>query len=219
MAPNLQRLLLTLLFFPTDVRNHVANHLRPVFKCLTRTGNRLISTNIDVLNAESEKRSKCRNIALDRAVWLNCDKSALCSKSLTLLLNDSSVIRIDFRNHHRNIRSPSMSRVVRYYRSLKLCDLFFKSTDLVLLHINSTEDKINLLTDFFNIISTLNDHILHVRRHLTVDLPSSLYRLGIRFTGRTRRSNHRYTLKPRMIIQQRDKSLSYITCCANNANS
>ena len=219
MTPNLQRLLFTLLFLTADIRNHVTNHFRPVLKGLTGAGDRLICADVDVLNTKSEKRCQCRNIALDRAVRLNSDKTTLGAESFALFLNNGCMIRVDLRNHHWNIRCPSMCRVIRNYRCLKLRDLLFKRADLILLHINSTEYEIDLLADLLYIFRTLNDHVLNIRRHFHIDLPAAFYCISIRLSGRTRRSNYCYTLKPRMIIKQRDESLSYITCCTNYANS
>ena len=56
VAPDLQRLLLALLFFTADIRDHVPYHFRPILKCLAGTGDRLICTYIDVLDTEAQKR-------------------------------------------------------------------------------------------------------------------------------------------------------------------
>ena len=94
-----------------------------------------------------------------------------------------------------------MSGVIRNDRCLKLSDLLFESTDLIFLHIDGTEYEIDLFADLFDIFCTFDDHILHIRRHFTIDLPSSLYGLRIRLTCGTRRCNYCNTLKPRMIVQ------------------
>ena len=104
-----------------------------------------------------------------------------------LAFPEDDMLGIDFGNHHRYILRPSVSRVVGNNRALELSDLLFQSTDLVLLHIYSAESEVDLLAIFFDIVCTVNYHLLYEFRARYIKLPSSLYCLFVSLTGRSRR--------------------------------
>ena len=64
LAPNLERLLLGLLFLAADVRDEVVDHFRPCLKCLARAGNSLICAGEHFVHAQSLKGMDGGNVAL-----------------------------------------------------------------------------------------------------------------------------------------------------------
>ena len=114
VSKDLQWFLLTLLFLAGNKGDDVSNHLRPGLKVLSGPGDRLIGTDVYLGRFEFLPRSQGRYISLDRAVWLDGDEPAAGSQSSALVLDDLKMLRVDLRNHHGDIFSPSMSAVISY---------------------------------------------------------------------------------------------------------
>ena len=130
------------------------------------------------------------------------------------------MICIDFRNNHRNVLGKTMCAVVGDNRALQLCVLFFQSTDNVLLHIDSTEGKINLGSKFLCIaLCIIQDHIPDIFRNRSCHLPASIhcFRIGLALIAAA--GCNCSDSKPRMVCQQGDKALTYHAGCADNADS
>ena len=86
-SKNSKRLLFALLFLSADERDDVPNHFRPVFKCLSGTGDCLVCRDDKFLWPEFFPCRKARSIALDGAVRFYGDKSA-CRTETLLLIRD-----------------------------------------------------------------------------------------------------------------------------------
>ena len=143
MAPDPERLLLALLFLAANVRDHVLDHLRPVLEGLSGSGDRLVCSSDYFIRLKLSPCTEGRSVALDRAVRFYRDESACCAESLLLEFDHVKVLRVDLRDHHRNIRCPAVSAVVGYNRCLCLCVSFLDRTDLFFCHINGAEYEIN----------------------------------------------------------------------------
>ena len=214
-----QRFLLALLFLSADERDNISNHLRPVFECLAGSGDRLIGRYHEFFRAEFLPCSQARSITLDRAVRFYRNESAGCSKTFLLVRNHIEVVCVDLRHNHRHIRRPAVRAVVGYNRRLCLRVLFLDGFDLILAHVNCAENEVNGGCHMLHIIYIENNKVLHSLRHRRVHFPASAYCLFISLTCGTGACRHRNHLKPRVVLQQRDKSLTYHTCCSQNTYS
>ena len=142
-SPYLQRLLLGLLLFSADIGDEVVDHLRPRLEILACSGNSLIRAGKNLCKTELSQRMERRNVALDRAVGLDCDKASPGAETFSLCLDYLNVVGIDLRHDHRNIGSKSVGRVIGNDGALSLCIGFLESLYLIFLHIDRTETEIN----------------------------------------------------------------------------
>ena len=218
-AKHTQRLLLALLFLSADERDDISNHFRPVFECLAGSGDCLIGRYHEFFRAEFFPCSQARRIALDGAVRFYRDESAGCSETFLLIRDHIEMIRINLRHDHRHIRRPAVRAVVGYDRRLCFRVLFLDGFDLILAHVNRAENKVNSGCHMLHVIYIENHQILHSLRHRRVHFPASAYCLFISLACGTGACRHRHHLKPRVVLQQRDKSLTYHTCCSQNTYS
>ena len=62
------------------------------------------------------------------------------------------------------------------------------------------------------VIYVKNNKLFHSLRHRRIHFPAIAYRFLICLSCRTRACRNCYNFKPRMILKQRDKSLTYHTC-------
>ncbi|MNJ60468.1 hypothetical protein D3C77_562030 [compost metagenome] len=124
-APDAQRLLLALLLFPADIRNDVVQHFRPIAEVFTSSGNRLICRCDHGCRFKIQQGMQSRDIALDGAIGFNGNKPSLRSKPFALRGNDFEMLRVYFRDHHRYIRRPAMSRIVGNDRGSRFCISLF----------------------------------------------------------------------------------------------
>src|SRR5574344_437720 len=108
-TPDLKRFLLGFLLFTADIRNNIAYHLGPVGESFSGAGYSLICADRNCFDTVLSERRKCRNIALNRAVWLDCDKASGRIESLALSVNKRRMIAVDFRDNHRDITGPAVS--------------------------------------------------------------------------------------------------------------
>ena len=83
-AENTKRFLLALFFFSTNEWNDIFYHFRPVFKCLSCSGNCLICSSNYFIWLKFFPCSKDRCIALDGAVGLYGNKASCGSQTLLL---------------------------------------------------------------------------------------------------------------------------------------
>ena len=218
MAEDLQRLLLGFLFLTGDKRDDVADHFRPVLECLSGTGDCLIRGDNNLRRLELHPRRKSRRIGLNRAVRLDSDEAACCSKSLPLVRDDCEMVRVDFRNNHRHIRSPAVSAVVGDNRCLCLRIFLLNGADLVLAHIDSGKYKVNICRDVLDICDILDNHLFYTLRHRCVHLPLIADSLFVCLSGTARGRGERFDLKPRMICEQRDEALSDHSGCTQDTD-
>ena len=133
-------------------------------------------------------------------------------------MNYFKMLRIDFRDNHRYIRCPAMCTVIGNNRCFCLCVCIFNRTDFFFGHIYCAEYKIHAGSDLFHFIYIHYYKRFYCLRHWSFHFPSSAYGLFICFSGRTRACSNGCHFKPRVIFQERNKSLSYHTCCAKNTN-
>ena len=218
MTPDTQRLFLRLFFLTTDVWNNVSKHLWPVLERLSCSGNSLIGSGNDFIWLKLFPCSQNRRITLDGAVWLYCYETALCTKTLFLILDNFHVLWIDFRNYHRHIRCPAVCTVVGNNRCLCLCVIFLDLFDLFFCHVYSRKYKVDLRSYLLYLIYIHYYNILYSFRHRSIHLPTVSHCLLISLSCTSWACCNRGNLKPWMILQQRDKSLSYHTCSAKDTN-
>ena len=110
LAPDLEGLLLALLLLAADERNNVVDYLGHGLKGLARAADSLIGAGESLRYLEFvHEGSESGNVALERAVGLDCDKSALGAETLSLGSDDLDVLGIDLGDHHGNVGSMSVS--------------------------------------------------------------------------------------------------------------
>ncbi len=132
MSEDPERFLLRLLFLTRNVRNNIAVHFRPVAEGLAGTGNCLIGRGNNFIGLEFLPCGKRRCIGLNRAVGFYRDETSPGSKPLSLIFDNSRVLRIDFRDNHRYVRRPAVRAVVGNNRRLGLCVSFLDLADFLL---------------------------------------------------------------------------------------
>ena len=188
-------------------------HLRPVFECFSCSGNSLICSSYYFVWLKLFPCGKYRSIALDRAVRLNSYESAFCSETFLLELDHIEVLRVDFRNYHRNIRCPAVCTVVGNNRCLCLGILFLDCLDLFFRHINCGEYKVNSSCNFLYLVDIHNDQFLYCLRHRSIHFPSAAYSLLVGLACASRACCYSNHLKPRVILQKRNESLTNHSSC------
>ena len=219
MSVNAERLFLALLFLAADVRDDVADHLRPVLKVLARAGDCLIGRDNRLIGLKLLPRRKDRRIALNRAVRLDRDKASLGAEALSLRGDNLKVLRVHLRNDHRDIRGPAVCRVVRDNRRLVLCIGILDCADFFLRHIDRREDKVHFTRHLLDLIHIVNDHLLVALRHRNVEFPAVADRLLIGLAGAPRARRQGRDLKPRVLLQNCQKTLPHHARCAENTDS
>ena len=218
VAPDLHRLLLALLFLAADIRDNVVDHFRPGLEGLAGARDCLIGADGNLGRFKVHQGGQSRNIGLDRAVGLDRDETALGAQTLALCRDDLSVVGIDLRNDHRNVRGAAVSGVVGADRALELRILFLESADLVLLHVDRAEDEIDLGGDLLCVCGcVVHDHVLVLVGHRNGHLPAAFTSLGIGLALVARRCCESNDLEPRMILQQQGETLTYHAGRADDA--
>ena len=212
VAQHPQGLLLAFLFLSADVGDDILHHLRPVLKCLARSGDRLIGSGHHFLRTELLPGRQAGRIALDGTVGLHRDKSPGGPKPLLLIRDHVEVIDVHLRDHHGHIRRPAVSAVVGDHRRLGFRVVFLDLADLVLGHIHRAEHKVHAGGYLLHLVYICHDQLLYRFRHRRIHLPAAAYRLLISLAGRTRACRHRHNLKPGVVLQQGDKPLSHHSC-------
>ena len=126
------------------------------------------------------------------------------------------MLRVDLRHYHRHVRRPAVRAVVGYDRSLCLRICFLDRFDLVLAHIYCAEYKINRRCNVLYVVYIEHDQFLYCLRHRSIHFPAVSHCLLVCLACGARACSHCHYLKPRMVLKQRDKSLSHHPCCAKN---
>ena len=111
-APDAERLLLALLFFPADVGDHVINHFRPLAEGLPRPGNRLIGRRHDLGDAEAQQRRQRRHIGLNRAVGFDGDEATARAEPFFLRLDDGKMRVVHLGDYHGDVGRPAVRGIV-----------------------------------------------------------------------------------------------------------
>jgi hypothetical protein len=119
----------------------------------------LVGTNQNPFRFKVQKRGKGGDIALNGTIGFDSDKALLRSQTLTLNGDDLQVRGIYFRDHHGNVRGPTVGGVVGYNGALCSGIGLLQGTDIILFHIYRTEDKVNLFRNPYPVgNSIVNDH-------------------------------------------------------------
>ena len=118
------------------------------------------------------------------------------------------MVCIDFRHYHRNIRCHAVCAVVGNHRAFCLGVSFFQRFDFVLFHVDCTEHKIHLCSNFFHLGSIQNHHLFDCFRHRCFHQPAAADSILIGLACAAAGRGQRGQLEPRMIFQQRDKALT-----------
>ncbi len=175
------------------------HHFRPVFECLTCSGNCLICCNNNFLRSEFFPCCKCRCVALDGAVWFYCDESACCSETFFLILMTSKC-------------SGLISGTTIGTSGVQRCALLLDTTGVsVFAYASSIFDLSFVISTALNTKSTEELLLLHLRslrsvsycfRHWCIHFPASAYCFFICLSCRTRACCYCYNFEPRMILKQ-----------------
>ena len=219
MAEDLERLELRLLFLAADIRNDISDHLRPVRKCLTRTGNRLICADRDLCRLKFLPCRETCDIALDRAVRLDGDEAALCAEAFLLGFDDLKMLAVDLRDHHGDIRCPAMRAVVGDDRCLGLRVQILDRADLFLGHVHCGKYKIDIRRDRVYLVDVADDHVLYLLRHRSIHFPLSADCLLIGLPRAPAARREDADLIPGVLGKQCDKALPDHTGCSKNTHS
>ena len=188
-------------------------HLRPVLEGFSCSGNSLVCSGNYFIRLELFPCGKYRSVALDRAVRFNSYKAAFCSETFLLEFDNLEVLRIDFRNYHRNVRCPAVCAVVGHNRCLCLCIFFLDRLDLILRHINCGKYKVNSSCNLLNLVDIHNNQLLYCLRHRSIHFPSAAYSLLVGLACASRACRYSNHLKPRVILQKRNESLTNHSSC------
>ena len=151
---------------------------------------------------------QCGNIALQAAVGFDGNKAALGAQTLALCGDDLDVVGVDLGHHHGHVRSEAVCTVVGHHRAFSLGISLFQSLDLVLGHIDCTEDKIHLRSNFLYLGSVQNHHLLHTLRHGNSHSPAGTDSFLIGLAGTAAGCGQNGQLEPGVIFQQRHKTLT-----------
>ena len=125
---------------------------------------------------------------------------------------------VDFGNNHRNVGSPTVSRVIGNHGDFRLSISLLKRLYLVLFHINSAEYKADKLCHLTDVCCIVNYHILILIGHRSFHFPSVSNCLCIRLSCRTGGSRKSGYLKIRVIFKQGEKTLTNHTGCADHTD-
>ena len=217
-TPNTQGLLLGLFFLTANEGNDVVDHFGPLVEGLAGTGDCLIGGDYHFLDAKILNGGQRGYVALNRAVGLNRDKAALGAQSLLLCLDDLVMVSINLRDHHGNVGSPAVCAVIGDHGDLCLGVRLLQSLDLILLHIDSAENKGNELLDSCDVLGADNDHVLIFFGQGSGHFPSAVQSLLVGFTRITGRRDQSGDFKIGVILKQGQKTLTNHARCANDAD-
>ena len=137
---------------------------------------------------------------------------SFCTKTFLLAFNDFKMFRIDLRYDHWYIWCPAVCAVIGYNRSFCLCILFLDLFDFFFCHIYSTKYKVNIFADILYFIYIFNDNFFHCFRHRSLHFPTSTNSFFVCLPCTSWACCNYNNLKPWMILQKGDKSLSYHSC-------
>ena len=158
------------------------------------------------------------DIALQGAVGLHRDKSALCAKASALRVNNSDVVGIDLRHDHRNVISPAMGGIIGNNGTFQLGVALLQCPDLFLFHIHGAETEIHGGSQLFRIgLGVQYPNVLCLLRTGDVQRPAAANGLPIGFAGAFGAGGNSGEPEPRMVFQQCDKALTHHTGGANDA--
>ena len=149
-----------------------------------------------------------RHIALQAAVGLDGNKAALGAQTLALCGDDLDVVGVDLGHHHGHIRGKAVCTVVGHHRALSLCIGLFQSLDLILGHVDCTENKIHLRSNLFHLGCIQNYHLLDTFRHGGGHGPAGTDSFLIGLAGAAAGCSQNGQLEPGVIFQQRHKTLT-----------
>ena len=102
---------------------------------------------------------QCRRITLDGAIRFYRNETLLRTQTLSLERDHLIMLRIDLRNDHRNIRSPTMRAVVGYHGGLRLGISILDGADLFLGHIHCGKYEIHLRGNLFYLVNIADGNI------------------------------------------------------------
>ena len=159
-----------------------------------------------------------RNIALQRAVGFDGNKSALCAEALALTFNDGSMVRVDFRNDHRNVGCAAVGAVVAHYRAFSLGICFLESLNLIFFHVDGAEHEVTERSDLLHILRCIvYNHVSHGGRHGSGHQPVVTHGLAVCFACGARAGRQGRNLEPRMVFEKGCETLTNHAGCADDA--
>ena len=219
VAPQLQRLLLALFFLAADVGDDVVHDLRHPVKGLARTGDGLVGADQRLADAEIlHQGMQGRHIALQAAIGLDGDETALGAQTLALCRDDLNMVGVDLRHHHRDIRSAAVGAVVGDDRALCLGISLLKCFDLGLGHIDGAEDEVHLRSDLFHLGSVQHHQLLDAFGHRGGHGPAGTDSLLISLACTAAGCGQGGQFEPGVILQQCDEALTDHASRTDNAN-
>ena len=127
------------------------------------------------------------------------------------------MLRVQLRNYHGNIRFPAVCAVVGNHGNLSLCISLLELDYSRLVHIDGTENKIDLLGDRRNVGSIGDNHAAHALGHGILHLPVISDRILITLSRGTGTCGENCQIKIGVVLQQHYKALPYHTGSADYA--
>ena len=219
LTPNLQRLLLTLLFLAAYVGDNIVYHLGPGLKGLACAGDSLIGAGENFLHAVLLTQGrKSGNVALDGAVALDGNKAAFGTKALFLSFDYFEMFGVYLGDYHGDIGSPAVGAVVGDNGAFELCVCFLKFLYLFLVHVDGAEYEVHFFGDLLHILNgVLYDDALELFGHGGLNGPSLACGFFIGLACATCTCCNDNEIEPGVTIHKGDKTLSDHTGAANNA--
>ena len=219
MAPQLQRLLLTLLLLAADVGDAVVHHLGPTLEGLARAGDGLIGAYQRLLQTILPQGMQGGHIALERAVGLHGNEAPLGAQTLALRVDDGDVVGVDLGHYHGHIVGPAVGGVIGDHRALQLGVLLLQGADLVLLHVDGAEHKVHHRGQLLSVRLSVQHHqLLGLLGHGNIQCPAAGQSLLVGLAGTAAAGRDGGELEPGVILHQGDEPLAHHTRAADDTD-
>ena len=161
-----------------------------------------------------------RDVALEGAVRLDRDKAAPGAQALALRLDDRDMAGIQLRHDHRDVVGAAVGGIVGDDRDLRLRVGFLEGLDLVFGHIDRTEDEIDQLLHFFNILRRVEqDHVGHRGGQRGLHQPAARHEFPVLFPGAPLGGGEGGDMKPGMVFEQGGEPLPDHAGGPDNSNT
>ena len=219
VTPHLHGFLLRFFFLAADVGDDVIHHLRPGLEGLAGAGDGLIGADQRLFYAELlPQRMQGGDVALEGAVGLDSDEAALGAQTLLLMGDDLDMFRIDLRHHHGHVRGEPVGGIVGDNRAFHLSDPLLQGAGGVLIHIHRTEGEVDLVGELLHLsVDVVDDQLFGFLGDGGVHLPAAADGFFIGFSGAAGTGRNGGELEPGVVLQQRDKALTYHASTTDNA--
>ena len=128
------------------------------------------------------------------------------------------MLRVYLGYDHRHVRGPAVGAVVGDDGALGLGILLLKREDLLFLHIDGGEDKIDVFYHVRDVRGVLDDELLRALRHGVVKSPLGAHGLLIGFARAAGARRDGGQLEPRVVGYQRNVTLTDHAGASNDSD-